>query len=143
MKVYNTLSDIAFQCPLSGGEGVFKARALYSFVIGDTLYDDSTMCATQGLSWRKGNPPLSVQHVSMNIHPNPATQTVEISMSEDLPIGTPIVLTNQLGVEVKRIQVEKEAKHFTLSVADLPQGVYYISTFISDHLVAAKLIVIH
>lgn len=56
------IRDIAFQCPLAGGKGVFKARSLYAFIYGDTTYNDSAMCAAQGLTWRKANlkPPLQI-----------------------------------------------------------------------------------
>lgn len=139
-----TITNIAFQCPLAGGEGVFKARALYHFIVGDTTYDDSTMCAAQGLNWRKGHTLTSHNPKNaLNVYPNPANKTLNIHFTTKIPVSTPIILTNLVGVKMKEVFTQKEDTHFVMSMEDIPQGIYFLSSRIGDELVTTKIVVIH
>lgn len=61
------LSDIAMQCPLEHGAGVYKARAMLN-VLEDRLYDYTYACdANQAKSFEK----VASQGLNVSLYPNP------------------------------------------------------------------------
>lgn len=49
------LYTIAYQCPFSGGVGVFQARAIISLFDDNIEYDDNTTCGLDGYEMRQSN----------------------------------------------------------------------------------------
>jgi hypothetical protein len=47
-----SLTDIAFQCPLSGGKAIFVATSIYMILKGITTFDDKEICNNKGISYR-------------------------------------------------------------------------------------------
>ncbi|MFZ2899273.1 MAG: T9SS type A sorting domain-containing protein [Saprospiraceae bacterium] len=66
-----TLQDIAGQCPIVGGPGVYAARSILATVGIDSTYEDEHECAADFRSFQKGNPKKwEVQRLI--VFPNPA-----------------------------------------------------------------------
>jgi len=49
------IQNIAFQCPLKSSAAVYKARAMYSLIHPFINFDNYSICAGQGMSYRNGN----------------------------------------------------------------------------------------
>jgi hypothetical protein len=74
-----TLQDIAGQCPIVGGAGVYAARSILATVGVDSIYEDEHECAADFRSFQKGNPKKwEVQRLI--IFPNPATNRLTFSI---------------------------------------------------------------
>ncbi len=61
------LEIIAAQCPLAGGNAVFRARAILSLITGEIQYDDINICLQAGIILRE-----SAKKITANLYPNPA-----------------------------------------------------------------------
>ncbi len=46
---YNEIETVAYQCPMAGGNAVFRARAIYSLMNENAEYDDQFICLQQGI----------------------------------------------------------------------------------------------
>ncbi len=64
------LADIAFQCPLSGGDAVFFARSLYALIDPDARYDDELLCSVGGQY--RALPKAETEEPGFDVYPNPA-----------------------------------------------------------------------
>ncbi len=73
-----------------------------------------------------------VQSYKISIFPNPATNEITLSLPENKSIKS-ISIFNSLGMEVKRIEQTEIIRNskITISVADLPVGLYHCS-FVSQ-----------
>lgn len=73
---FDSISDIAHQCPLVGGRAVFIARGLYRTKVA-AYFDDDSLCASTGARYfvRQQTPPLE----QVLIRPNPASDQVRLS----------------------------------------------------------------
>ncbi|RYE16482.1 MAG: T9SS type A sorting domain-containing protein, partial [Sphingobacteriales bacterium] len=119
---------IATQCPMSGGNAVFRARALYS-VLSDTVeYNDRVVCLQQGVVLRKKQPANLVK-----VYPNPASDkaTIEYKLTEEA-IGT-LVLFNTLGQEITRFSLPAHSGAFDFSTSEFAQAVYFYKVYSSGN----------
>lgn len=66
-----------------------------------------------------------VNTVTFNLYPNPAAQSVTISLQENMAVET-IAIFNLLGQKVKSVAPRFENNVMTIDVADLNTGTYFI-----------------
>lgn len=124
-----SLAELAFQCPLIGGDAVFKARAVYS-LITDTVYDDIALCDT---SIHDDRMMLVKPHTNISdtvpvlykLFPNPAKDEVKI------------LCNNPFDANSRLIVYDVEGRH-VLDYA-LPAG-QYMAQFNTNSLPAASYI---
>ena len=77
----------------------------------------------------------------IKIYPNPATTNVEVSYT--LPEGmtnATLVMTNTLGVNVKTVQLDGNNGKTTLSLEELPSGIYFYTIRCGENVKTGKLI---
>ena len=133
------LEYIAGQCPLTGGNAVFQARALYALV-SEKDFDDEILCG--------GNAPMeafigydeevsifpedskeeieSVQ--SFLVYPNPANDEIIIEFSLDSKPKL-IVLFDAFGKQVYKIIPDESGSHI-INTSDVNSGIYFLKLFI-------------
>ncbi|MBV6405301.1 MAG: hypothetical protein GFGODING_02068 [Flavobacteriales bacterium] len=118
----NDLFAIASQCPMLGGNAVFKARSLYWLIDDSVDFDDQLLCLPHGiivknLTERSSN--------AVAVIPNPAVD--EATLVLDRPLNTPgaFVVFNALGEEVIRYGVPMEVPHIVFSTRSLTPAIYH------------------
>jgi hypothetical protein len=119
------LKSIAAQCPYSGGNAVFAARAMLAQQ-DRTYYDDKALCLEQGILWRTAKP--KVEKTSKDkyckIYPNPANHKIVIEFKDAQQDGN-IALYDIYG----RILLEQRILNTTtntLNIEGISSGVYIL-----------------
>ncbi len=79
---YTQISEVAHQCPYSGGEAVYQARSFVELFYDTVEYDDDAVCLQNGI-FRQGNSVKKELTQTISIKPNPANDKVEISLMKD------------------------------------------------------------
>jgi hypothetical protein len=126
----DTLRTIAAQCPLSGGDAVYTARAM----LGDTTqYDDVAICQ-QAQPLVKPAP----AGFSFDIQPNPARDFVVVQLSAEQEEPGNIQLINQLGVVVFRELLPANQKELPIAFPDLPAGLYRMTIHAARQEIASR-----
>ena len=133
--------DIANQCPLVGGNAVFRARALYALVDADQEFDDPALCLLEGLITKNvvEKDPNAVQML-----PNPANKMATLVLTTPLETSGWLVFYNSLGAEVMTLRIPAEQKQFTFGTATLAPGMYhYLVRSAESQLGEGKLSITH
>jgi hypothetical protein len=122
-----TVEMLANDCPASGGDAIYKARALQAVLQGDTLYNDTLICALQGIAWRKPYP--KEVHSSSLVHPtvspNPADRELYIHWGTGLADKSKCEVFDMTGKKMSTVEIEKGAKSIILDTRMFPSGIYY------------------
>lgn len=117
-----TLFAIANQCPLTGGNAVYRARALYALIDDEQDYDDPVLCLQHGLIYR------SMQQVgdhAITVVPNPATDHASLVLDEAWDAPGVFVVYDAMGAEVMRAEVPAYTPHWEFSTAALAPAMYH------------------
>ena len=133
------LEIIAAQCPLAGGNAVFRARAIFSLITGETQYDDINICLQAGIILRE-----SAKKLTANLYPNPANNSV--TLVYELPEGSTaeLLLFNSVGMLQWKQPLESGMTQMSFSTEQLAPGVYhYRVTSNNDFQLNGKLVIIH
>ncbi len=116
------LFAVANQCPLTGGNAVFRARAIYSLIDDDQEYDDAALCLQQGLITK--NKPADTPPTCLLL-PNPATDQATLVLDAPLSEPATLLLTNALGAVALSVRVPAEQLRTELKLAGLAPGIYH------------------
>ncbi len=117
-----TLFDIANQCPMLGGNAVFKARALYGLVDETYSFDDSTLCALHGIEVKRLAAP---KPNAVAVIPSPAVNEATLVLTDRLDGPIAFVLYDALGAEAMRLTIPAETPRFSFSTTSLPPALYH------------------
>lgn len=129
----STLTSIAQQCPLEGGDAVYEARAFVSYYTGAD-YDDFELCAPA-----QPRRPKTVDHTSglvenLAIYPNPTTGDVFISTSGEVLAR----VFNHTG----QLQMEKVLTDNRLNLSQLQPGVYRLQLFRKGRMLTTQSVIL-
>lgn len=135
------IAPIAFQCPLTGGTGVYIARTLYERNIPH-LFDDATLC--QGIEERGAlaSAPLAT---GLQIVPNPVQGQAEMVVpgSQEGSLAL-LQLTDLSGRTVLGQTLRLSQNRTVFDVSSLPSGLYFCTVRANGTLYApVKLAVAH
>ncbi|MBV6443747.1 MAG: hypothetical protein EPGJADBJ_05533 [Saprospiraceae bacterium] len=138
---FDAISDIANQCPLEGGNGVFLARALYQY--NDRKhFDDLTLCGTEERSALVSNYSSS----GLVLIPNPTSGVVDIRL-DSKKAGQEVVIQfyNITGQQVLARSVAAGADGVVrLDVSALPDGLYFCGVTMPGNIrQSARLLIQH
>ncbi|MCO6492506.1 MAG: hypothetical protein J5I98_29080 [Phaeodactylibacter sp.] len=115
---------IANQCPLSGGDAVFKARSLYSLIDPLVKYEDEERCGSEP----EERPSFVYQPEgasSFQLIPNPAKDELAIRLHKPLDKGEYLVIYNSRGQVQREVPLEAGKLYLLLDTSPLPLGIYY------------------
>lgn len=117
----STLWSIANQCPLSGGDAVFKARSAYRLIDPLVAFDDDALCGqAQPLAI-----PTEKETLSFALYPNPAKDIVVVQFSETLKSNAEIVLMDAQGKAILQMKAEPGQQSLLLDTSTLSPGLYF------------------
>lgn len=116
------LFDIANQCPMLGGNAVFKARSLYWLIDDSYDFDDQLLCLPHGIIVKS-----LVEHDpnELRVVPNPANDEATLVLDRALDEPGVFVVFNAMGAEVMRYTVPIERQRITFSTASLAPALYH------------------
>jgi hypothetical protein len=116
------LFDIANQCPMVGGNAVFRARALYSLIDDEAEFDDPLLCLQQGIIVKS----MEVADVSsVGVVPNPATDEASLVLIEEWDAPGVFIVYDALGAEVFRHVIPAHTLRFAFSTASLAPAIFH------------------
>lgn len=85
---------------------------------------------------------VTIDAVNYNVYPNPATDAVNINLTNDKTEEVSVVIMNSLGQVVKSVSLGSAVEvKYLLSTSDLASGIYYIKTSVGDKSTTKKLII--
>ena len=119
-----TLESIAYQCPLTGGTAVFRARGLLSLVDDYDFGDDVVNCQEVGNRSADGSSVNTKDADGLLIYPNPASTEITVV----LPNGSNgdysrLQLLDVSGMVVREVQTPEQTS-LRMDVSELPRGIY-------------------
>ena len=118
-----TLTTIAGQCPVAGGDAVYEARAIVEQLTGQ-IFDDAALCAAGPTQHR--NEDGTNEAVNITLYPNPTTGLLQWTGTEGQVVTFQVF--DQLGVLVK----EQKADNPQVDLSLLPNGLYFVRMTSSD-----------
>ncbi|HMQ90262.1 MAG TPA: PKD domain-containing protein [Flavilitoribacter sp.] len=123
----DSLEIIANQCPLAGGNAVYKARAILGAAIGQVVvYDDEQNCygSAKQVSANIKKPVLAE---SLQVVPNPSKEEVTVSWTAASELKGMLVITDLNGKAWLTKSLTPGERTVTLSVNNFPPGIYLTS----------------
>ncbi|MBL7913481.1 MAG: T9SS type A sorting domain-containing protein [Bacteroidia bacterium] len=135
----NQLEVIADQCPLAGGNAVFKARAILSLLNDELVYDDINICLQAGIILRQ-----IPKKPTARLYPNPANNSVTLVYELPEVSTAEFLLFNSVGMLQLKQQMKIDITQMSFSTEQLAPGVYhYQVNTSSDFQLNGKLVIIH
>jgi hypothetical protein len=110
------LYNVANQCPYSGGEAVFIARAIYQNSNENTSFDDVQLCATAGA---RAMPNKAETLAEIVVFPNPADAVLQILNPKNANYDT-FEIVNTLGQVITQATLTNN----TIDVSSYQEGIY-------------------
>ncbi len=118
--------NIAFQCPLQGGNAVFVARSLYSLV-EDVNFDDLALCSLK-------NAPLVRNTINQSnnysVSPNPASNIITVSrviQVDEVGEWTIQDISGKILI-TQKATTDKQS----ISIQGLNEGIYFVSYAVNN-----------
>lgn len=116
------LFAIANQCPMLGGNAVFKARSLYWLIDDSYDFDDQALCLQHGIMVKS----LAAQPINaVTVVPNPAVDEATLVLDRELDEPGSFVVYDAVGAEVMRQVVPIEMPRLAFSTASLAPALYH------------------
>jgi|GEM_PF-2194701 len=141
-QIQNALA-IAHQCPYSGGNAVYQARAFVETYYSQTEdYDDVGICLQQGI-YKQGETKKTITPHDFTLHPNPASNQIVIDIKGNIDGICRIEIINNVGEVVLAQSYNCEQKSHTLDISNLTDGMYQVRVaFNNEYRFISKLAVI-
>ncbi|MBV6405235.1 MAG: hypothetical protein GFGODING_02002 [Flavobacteriales bacterium] len=117
----NDLFAIASQCPMLGGNAVFKARSLYWLIDDSYDFDDQLLCLPHGIIVKS----LTDQANEVKVIPNPASDEATLVLARSLDEPSTFAVFDAVGAEVMRHAVQSEMSRLVFSTASLAPSLYH------------------
>jgi len=140
------LWSIATQCPLEGGDAVFRARSIYRLFDPLIYFPDDSLCQSDSLELRQ---PLKAEKqlpaLTYRLFPNPSSgELPQIAFSKALKSKATIRFFRISGEEAATLQLDVGFKSGLATKAKLSPGVYACIIILSngERLEAERFVVI-
>jgi Pregnancy-associated plasma protein-A/Secretion system C-terminal sorting domain len=113
------IDGIANQCPLTGGDVVFKARTLQNFY-RQVYYNNQDLCNAKPPKTKH----VSVKEMGSKIYPNPTDDSFNLTLEHPAKKDTELVLFDLIGKEVLRQKIPEGDTRMQISLEGIPKGMY-------------------
>ncbi|NUQ16671.1 MAG: hypothetical protein HUU33_15270 [Flavobacteriales bacterium] len=118
----SALFDIASQCPMRGGNAVFKARSLYWLIDDSVDFDDAALCLPYGIVVKAL---AEYEPSGVTVIPNPAKDEAMLVLATQLDGAGVFVLFDAIGAEIMRYRIPANMPRFAFSTASLAPALYH------------------
>ncbi len=136
-----SIDEIAFQCPLAGGKGVYLARSLRVFYESSTYYNDGQQCAEVGIQYRKKEE--KDMRSAFAVYPNPTDQTLTVIQNGEISGTGEITIVDMIGRIMTEATMTDGTVSKTLEVGGIPSGVYIVFVRKGEHQYSERIIIQH
>lgn len=135
------LDNLRQQCPLAGGEAVYKARSLYARLYpGQWLYDDESICAVNDMAWRQAQITVSANPF-VKTYPNPATDNITFEWGNLGGEEANIQVYDAKGALILSHLHTADAQKWQCNIKTWSKGIYACTISTATHTVTTKFIV--
>ncbi len=117
------IQSVAEQCPLYGGDAVFKARGLLSMV-SDINFDDDQLCE-QGKGRKEEKIEKDISSNKISVFPNPASDRITIILDKPFKVKGLFSIYSITGEKIAQFNLTKDTQNFTFDVSLLNSGIYF------------------
>ena len=135
--------SIANQCPYTGGEAVYRARAMRLLFEPEYQYSDSVVCGLQNIGWRKKGNPTKEKTIQHWVIPNPTNDNVLIQLSSRVKENTECRIYDIQGRLIEVVPVSAQDTQIRVSMKSCASGVYYYKIAIAESTIEGKIVLIH
>lgn len=115
---------IASQCPLAGGDAVFKARSLYSLIDPLAKYEDEERCASEPEERPAPTHRLEIA-MGFQLIPNPAKDELNVKLAAPVESRTWFVIQDMRGRIYLHKELDAGGTMYNINTSQLPSGIYY------------------
>ncbi len=123
--------NIASQCPLGGGNAVFRARSLYSLIDKTIHFINFDICLQAGIVIRQKSE-VNSQSLMVKVYPNPANELLIVDYEiPDTDTGIFTVI-NSTGQKIIELKLTGGKNNRLVTTQEIIPGAYYY-TFISNN----------
>ena len=123
------LLAIAGQCPYSGGDAVFKARTVCA-LFDETVYDDRSLCAAQGVLWRIKKPKAAIlaesNALQVRVYPNPTASQTTVFVG-NTHTDLQLTLNDALGRTLAVLPIVATVSQIAVPLDATPAGLYVLT----------------
>ena len=115
---------IANQCPLAGGDAVFKARSLYSLIDPLVKYEDEERCASEP----EERPAVAQQPqiaAKFQLIPNPAKDELTVKLAAPVEVRTWFIIQDIRSRTHFEKELDTGRATYNINTSQLPPGIYY------------------
>lgn len=141
------LESIAEQCPFTGGNAVYRARALLALLTKEAaVYNDSLACLpAQALVAPSSVSRIQMSHpiMELKIYPNPTRGEVDIVWNGAVEQSGRIAVFDLFGGQIQQVQIPVGSMGQNLSLRHLPEGLYVVRTWLDNQEFVNKLVIKH
>jgi hypothetical protein len=121
------LQSIAAQCPLSGGEAVLRARDILALAPGTPqFYNNVNTCGNSARPSQDRTEQADLGDY-VQVRPNPASESILIRYILSGEKEHQLILANIIGEVVGSFLLNGKEGEITVSIGNLPPGVYWYS----------------
>ncbi len=137
-----TLWQISQQCPMSGGNAVFRARSLYALIDKTVFYDDAKICNDVGIEARIAGNDISDKSNAW-IYPNPTANNATLEYRIDDNAVGQFIIYSMPGQQLYRASLTGGNGKHIFNTANLYPGVYqYMITSNGSRVHVGKLVIV-
>ena len=133
------LEYVASQCPLAGGNAVYRARALLSLIGDHYVFDDVSICLQAGIILRQ----KSELQPTAQLFPNPANNSVTLTYKLPKGSNSELRVFNSIGLLQLIQPLDTGLTEMSFSTEQLTPGVYQFRINTNcDFQISGKLVII-
>ena len=130
-----TLQTIAAQCPQTGGDGVYRARAIYAQYHPETVFEDLDC---ESVEFRKSQYSIDKLNIDFVLKPNPANTIVQIDFNENSDFSGEVRLINAFGKFITLVEKSLKTNSIPLDLHKISSGVYFVQVWKGDSLLKSQ-----
>lgn len=138
----STLWNIANQCPLEGGDGVYHARSLYALIDPVATYNDLILCS-EPQPFQRPVQEVAKQFVAkFQVYPNPAKEILAFKLDQSLNEPLLLEIFHVSGYRVhQQLHTSADGQFFVLA-DNLKDGLYFCRLSLNGQDLGTRKIVI-
>jgi hypothetical protein len=138
------LTVVAEQCPLTGGNAVYRARTMLSLIEDEVLfYEDScTVVSGSRIGGAQTFAESSVSQTNFNLYPNPNNGMMTLNYVLEEEQTASFALFDMTGRAVTQFNLPTGQQTFNLDQAMLAPGMYYYAYYVDGSLLKSDKVII-
>lgn len=140
---FNDMLAKAQQCPSMGGNSVYVMRGFISLFDETITYDDEAICLQYGIFRKANEPTISRDRISALIVPNPANNSITVSLSKSNTGICKIEIADCFGRTQIAQTSDCKIPSILVNTTSLHQGMYFVKVALNDSMISKNKLIIN